>query len=259
MKTNINVIKFTIILSVITFFITLFISMNMKFMWFELKYIPNDFLIAIFSGIFGSTFVVLICEFQKYLLLKKQYESMMYNIMIEILARFMTIRTSVRLLIENEDDLVTQGFFEDFKQKIIFLFNQFYSIEYKTWFKKHKLFSATELFIKYSNDEIMKLLDDCAYLDVAIYNERINKISNTFPDKITSRDITIKQLLVIYYNRFNKVTKEIEEYILKIDYNGKYNFKARIEKVKEYHEMYRSNCTVDDFIKNNEEYLTGYK
>lgn len=105
----------------------------------------------------------------------------------------------------------------------------------------------------------MKLLDDCAYLDVAIYNERINKISNNFPDKITSRDITIKQLLVIYYNRFNKVTKEIEEYILKIDYNGKYNFKARIEKVKEYHEMYRSNCTVDDFIKNNEEYLTGYK
>lgn len=71
MNTSIKVIKFTTIISIITVIITLGISLNIKYLWFEIKYIPYDFLMAIFSGIFGSTVVVLICEIQKYLLAKK--------------------------------------------------------------------------------------------------------------------------------------------------------------------------------------------
>ena len=173
MNTSIKVIKFTTIIAIITSIITLVVSLNIKFMWFEIKYILNDFLMAIFSGVFGSTLVVLICEIQKYLLSKKQAEYMLYSCMTEVLARFMTIRTSIRLLIENPQDLVNQGLFDDFKQRMEQQFNIFYGVDYTTWCKKQKLFLATKNFIIYSNDKIMKLLDDCAYLDVALYNERI--------------------------------------------------------------------------------------
>ena len=140
MNTSIKVIKFTTIISIITVIITLGISLNIKYLWFEIKYIPNDFLIAIFSGIFGSTLVVLICEIQKYLLAKTQSEYILYSCMTEVLARFMTMRTSLRLLIENPQDLVNQGLFNEFKQRMEYQFNIFYNANYTTWCKKQKLF-----------------------------------------------------------------------------------------------------------------------
>lgn len=255
MNTSIKVIKFTTIISIITVIITLGISLNIKYLWFEIKYIPNDFLMAIFSGIFGSTLVVLICEIQKYLLAKKQSEYILYSCMTEVLARFMTMRTSLRLLIENPQDLVNQGLFDEFKQRMEYQFNIFYNADYTTWCKKQKLFLATKNFILYSNDTIMKLLDDCAYLDVALYNERIKQLQNNQPDYITSLNSTIRQILIIYVKRFNEVIEKIEKYIIEIDYRDKYKFKSRIENVKQYHEDYRKSCTVEEFIENNKDYL----
>lgn len=255
MNTSIRVIKFTTIIAIITVIITLVISLNIKYMWFELKYIPNDFLMAIFSGIFGSTLVVLICEIQKYLLTKKQSEYILYSCMTEVLARFMTMRTSLRLLIENPQDLVNQGLFNEFKQRMEYQFNIFYNVDYTTWCKRQKLFLTTKKFILYSNNTIMKLLDDCAYLDVALYNERIKQLQNNQPDYITSFNSTIKQLLIIYVKRFNEVIEKIEKYIIEIDYRDKYKFKSRIENVKKYHEDYRKSSTVEEFIKNNKDYL----
>ena len=226
MNTSIRVIKFTTIIAIITVIITLVISLNIKYMWFELKYIPNDFLMAIFSGIFGSTLVVLICEIQKYLLMKKQSEYILYSCMTEVLARFMTMRTSLRLLIENPQDLVNQGLFNEFKQRMEYQFNIFYNVDYTTWCKRQKLFLTTKNFILYSNNTIMKLLDDCAYLDVALYNERIKQLQNNQPDYITSLNSTIKQLLIIYVKRFNEVIEKIEKYIIEIDYRDKYKFKC---------------------------------
>ena len=255
MNTSIKVIKFTTIISIITVIITLGISLNIKYLWFEIKYIPNDFLMAIFNGIFGSTLVVLICEIQKYLFAKKQSEYILYSCMIEVLQRFMTMRTSLRLLIENPQDLVNQGLFDEFKQRMKYQFNIFYNADYTTWCKKQKLFLATNNFISYSNDKIMKLIDDCAYLDVALYNERIKQLQNNQPDYITSFNSTIKQLLIIYVKRFNEVIEKIEKYIIEIDYRDKYKFKSRIENVKQYHEDYRKSCTVEEFIENNKDYL----
>lgn len=255
MNTSIRVIKFTTIIAIITVIITLVISLNIKYMWFELKYIPNDFLMAIFSGIFGSTLVVLICEIQKYLLMKKQSEYILYSCMTEVLARFMTMRTSLRLLIENPQDLVNQGLFNEFKQRMEYQFNIFYNVDYTTWCKRQKLFLTTKNFILYSNNTIMKLLDDCAYLDVALYNERIKQLQNNQPDYITSLNSTIKQLLIIYVKRFNEVIEKIEKYIIEIDYRDKYKFKSRIENVKKYHEDYRKSSTVEEFVENNKDYL----
>lgn len=255
MNTSIRVIKFTTIIAIITVIITLVISLNIKYMWFELKYIPNDFLMAIFSGIFGSTLVVLICEIQKYLLTKKQSEYILYSCMTEVLARFMTMSTSLRLLIENPQDLVNQGLFNEFKQRMEYQFNIFYNVDYTTWCKRQKLFLTTKNFILYSNNTIMKLLDDCAYLDVALYNERIKQLQNNQPDYITSFNSTIKQLLIIYVKRFNEVIEKIEKYIIEIDYRDKYKFKSRIENVKKYHEDYRKSSTVEEFIENNKDYL----
>jgi len=255
MNTSIKVIKFTTIISIIIVIITLGISLNIKYLWFEIKYIPNDFLMAIFSGIFGSTLVVLICEIQKYLLAKKQSEYILYSCMTEVLARFMTMRTSLRLLIENPQDLVNQGLFNEFKQRMEYQFNIFYNADYTTWCKKQKLFLATNNFISYSSDKIMKLIDDCIYLDVALYNERIKQLQNNQPDYITSFNSTIKQLLIIYVKRFNEVIEKIEKYIIEIDYMDKYKFKSRIENVKQYHEDYRKSCTVEEFIENNKDYL----
>lgn len=255
MNTSIKVIKFTTIISIITVIITLGISLNIKYLWFEIKYIPNDFLIAIFSGIFGSTLVVLICEIQKYLLAKTQSEYILYSCMTEVLARFMTMRTSLRLLIENPQDLVNQGLFNEFKQRMEYQFNIFYNANYTTWCKKQKLFLATNNFILYSNDKIMKLIDDCAYLDVALYNERIKQLENNQSDYITSLNSTIRQILIIYMKRFNEVIEKVEEYIIEIDYKNKYKFKERIVNVKQFHEDYRKSCTVEEFIENNKDYL----
>ena len=218
MSENIKVIKFTMITALITIIITLGISLNIKFMWFEIKYIPNDFLLAIFSGVFASTLVVLICEIQKYLLSKKQAEYMLYSYMTEILGGFITLRNSIELLIKNLQDLVNENMFDEFIERMKYQINLFYNVDYTTWSKKQSLFLATNDFILYCNDKIMKLLNDCKYFKVAIINERIKLLKNNKKDYTTSSNSTVSTLLTIYLKKFDEVIQKIEEYLIAVDY-----------------------------------------
>ena len=69
MSTNLKVIKYTAIVSACFFVATFAICLNKSYEWFNIKWLSNDFLLAIFSGVFASTLVVLICEIQKSVLI----------------------------------------------------------------------------------------------------------------------------------------------------------------------------------------------
>lgn len=79
MSTNLKIIKFTAIVSGISFLATFVIRLNISYGCFDIKWLSNEFLLTIFGGVFASTLVVLICEIHKYLLNKTQAENVMYK------------------------------------------------------------------------------------------------------------------------------------------------------------------------------------
>lgn len=93
MSTNLKIIKFTAIVSGVSFLATFVICLNISYGRFDIKWLSNEFLLTIFGGVFASTLVVLICETHKYFLNKTQAENAMYNCCTEMLASFLSLKT----------------------------------------------------------------------------------------------------------------------------------------------------------------------
>ena len=66
MSSNLKTMKLTAILSGVFLIVTFTVCLNMSYEWFSIKWLSNDFLLTVFGGLFASTLVVLICEWQKY-------------------------------------------------------------------------------------------------------------------------------------------------------------------------------------------------
>ncbi|MBP3629882.1 MAG: hypothetical protein J6J23_00125, partial [Clostridia bacterium] len=71
MSSNLKTMKLTVILSGCFLIVTFIICLNKSYEWFSIKWVSNDFLLTVFCGLFSSTLVVLICEWQKYFFNKR--------------------------------------------------------------------------------------------------------------------------------------------------------------------------------------------
>ena len=78
METSVKIIKFTTVMSGIFMILTYGVSLNVAYLWFDIEWLSNNFLLTIFGGIFASMLVVLICEVHKYLLLKREAENQIF-------------------------------------------------------------------------------------------------------------------------------------------------------------------------------------
>ena len=74
MSSNLKTMKLTAILSGGFLIVTFIICLNKSYEWFSIKWLSNDFLLTVFGGLFASTLVVLICEWQKYFFNKRSVE-----------------------------------------------------------------------------------------------------------------------------------------------------------------------------------------
>lgn len=92
--------------------------------------------------------VVLICEIQKYFISKQEAEDKLYDCCLEILARFMSAKTTLVTAKQNRHQL-SEGLLSALYQHGQYNINLCLKIDYSTFHKKNKLYIAKENYIRF--------------------------------------------------------------------------------------------------------------
>ena len=249
MSTNLKVIKFTTIISCCFLVSTFVICLNISYGWFDIKWLSNNFLLAIFSGVFASTLVVLICEIQKYFLNKRQAENMLYSCCTEMIARFLSSKTMLIELVNDKSRLATEKLLESLCQHISYQMNVYFSVDYTTFCKKQTLFVAKNNFNKFLIETVQKTLRDCTYYDIAFNNVEVKNLQNGISKyQITSNDKELYDVINALIKDINSCINSIVSFTEKIDYSGRFEFKKRFQDTKETQSNYRQE-SIKDFLK----------
>lgn len=250
MKTNLKVIKFTTILSGCLCFATFLACLNVSYECFTIKWL-NEFLLAVFGGAFASMLVVLICEIQKYFISKQEAEDKLYDCCLEILARFMSAKTTLVTAKQNRHQL-SEGLLTALYQHGQYNMNLCFKIDYSTFHKKNTLYIAKENYIRFLVQTIEPTLRSCAFLDMAINEAQIANLQNKISANLVFANGNVLEIVNILIDKFEECINGTVEFMEKIDYSGRFKFKERFTNVQKDQEFFRE-VSVEDFIKENKE------
>lgn len=196
MRTSINLIKFSGVLSLVFVIITYVISLN-NTLTINFAWITKDFALAISSGIFAGFFVMLICEIQKYLKMKEDIERNMFYQTMYLYIEIFLINKIMTEFLENKDDSVPYNLLSERKNRAICQVNALRQIDYVTFCKKNFFAVKVLEFSSQRLEKIEKFLNDCDCLEIAIRKTEISNLQKgivncriTSSDEIVSRTFT---------------------------------------------------------------------
>ena len=251
MRTNIKTIIFTSICSIIFLVTTYFICLNISYAWFEIKWLSNNFLLTIFSGLFASMMVVLICEIQKYHLSKTETETNLYNGCLEILAGFETSKQTLTYLKENNDQIVTKGLLEDVYKHILKSIDKYLDIDYVTCNKKNQLYIENQHFATFLLQYVRPTSYDFIFLDLAINEQKIENLQQCIPENNVFAKGNLLKVINILLDKFEICIDGILEFMKKIDYSGRFKFEERYNQIQSDKDFYKISDVADFIEKNN--------
>lgn len=234
MSTNLKVIKYTAIVSVVFLIATFFVCLNISYQWFDIKWMPNEFLLTISGGIFSSTMVVLLCEIQKYLINKRNSENALFDCCTRMLAYFISAKSMLTRLQENKDENIPTGMLNEFQQNVKYQLSFYFNIDYTTCRKEQTLYVAHSEFAKFLIDTVQKVAYDVTYLDIAVITQKLESINSTpSTDRVTAKDIIVARTIAKLVEELTLCIDQIADFCEKIDYSKRYKFKERFtQKVK---------------------------
>ena len=139
------------------------------------KLLEKDFFLALSSGIFASSCVVLFSEIVKYNLNKKNIQNALYENLRELYRQFISHKKYVQFLINNPQKEVAENTFSANAPMINNLAYAIRFLQYDTFLKNH---FSYELFYFQQNE--MSLLDNytsacMTFLQIAIVKTRLEK------------------------------------------------------------------------------------
>lgn len=253
MRTNINLIKFSGILSLVFVIITYVISLD-NILEYKFAWITKDFALAISSGIFAGFFVMLICEIQKYLKAKEEVERYIFYQTVYLYIQVFLIRKNLNESLENKSKEIHKNLLTEYKNCAS---NQIYAlrqIDYITFGKKNLFTINVSKFLTQELDNLEKFLNYCGCLEIAVLTSQHNNIqSGVFNNIITSSDEIVSKTITKLINLATEKEEEISTQLQLIDDHCKnrFNWEERRKKIKN---GYRSlkNCDVFNQLLNEE-------
>ena len=247
-------IIFTLTMSLTLLIITYVFSLAKYFCWFDYKWIPNDFILIIFGGAFGSSLVVLLTEWFQYKQLKKNLEDELYNHMKIMYSHLIDTRNTLKMVIENRNQQVSEGMFKDLKNIIMTALNYFTNIDYAPFSKKQELYVGL-LALKNDYFKYKKIIDNLGFFDIAIIQTKLDELkkNSIFNNPINSSFENIFKVSKILFNQINNFITQCESLLLKLDYSGRYKWNENKDKIKSQDSLLIENSLLMKFLKDNEE------
>ena len=219
---------------------------------FECNWLTNEFLFVIFSGAFASSLVVLINEIFGYRQLKKALENELYSHTVYLYAAAKVAKNTMTAVIENTEIHVVPDMLDQQQYQISSALNCIFNLDYSTFCKKQELsVELTAFKEKYSS--YMAMIRECAYLRMSINQTQIDELMKNpcFNGPINTTYPLVLKTAQILQKHFDTIMDDCEKLLDKVDYSGRFNWKARKDKVSQVNSIDLEDGTLENFFKRN--------
>lgn len=201
MKTQIKVIRFVAIMSIVLAVITYLITVNIEVGFFRLNtpWLSNNFLLTVCGGAFASMLVVLLCEIQKYFEIKKSTEAIIFKHLRHICIQLFSLDKLIKECLENPTRVMPNGILSFSTEAIRSAIDELQVVEYDTFLKKNKLKESFSAFQKKALVDIRYYTIYEKYLSIAISEDQIAYINEhgekgTITSSSTKTNYVLKKL-----------------------------------------------------------------
>lgn len=200
MKTSVITIKYVILLSVVFLLLAYTISLNEenKYLILNTPWLSNDFVFAIAGGALASLLVILVCELQKYFLLKRQTEDAIYIQLFGLYEQITIIYYNTRRQLSEKVLPVPSNLIDGIANSGQLFLSNLSSVDYTTLGKHKVIIETLNQYKGKKGEEIRSFLQDCIFLPMAIKEDRIeilkqgvDKLSNSSSPKT---NLTLKKI-----------------------------------------------------------------
>lgn len=194
-------------------------------------FIRKEFLLAIFSGISGSSFVVLFSEIIKYMLNKKNIENALYGNLRELYCQLIKQIKYTEMLFLNQKMAVAENVYSANVPTMISFINAIKFFEYKPFktnvFANHlKNFQQSEIF------SFEKYLTACmSFLQISILKTKQEKLKQGILNYApTSTDEKVGEVLKVMKKEAENICKIVGELITSLDKICRHRFSWKKDK-----------------------------
>lgn len=209
-----------------------------------------DFLITIFGGIFASTLVVMVCEIQKYSLIKKKVEDELYNHMTIAYANAMVMKNIVGEVINNPNKPVVENSLIQCRNQLLSTLFHVCTIDYAPFKQGKELLVALQTF----RNDITKTestINDSIYFDIAISQDKILELQKNPQSRleINGTHVNVAAVAKILSAQFQAVIEKCETFLSAIDYSKRYKFQERKTVIQQRGDVFAQDHSLESFLK----------
>ena len=200
--------------------LTYAISLNMEMGIININSytISNSFLFTLFSGVFASTLVVLICELNKYYDSKKRVENSLYMQFASLYVQLLIIRNNTAKMLQNPNEQLAQNLLEIPTSNSKASLDSIRNLEFCTFKGKSPIELALKSFIGNGDIKLEDFMTNCKFLEIAINEDKIEFMKGgNFSPIITSASDKTHKVLSILNKNVEGFINEIDSLIIKID------------------------------------------
>lgn len=252
MRTSINTIKFISLLSVAFLLLTYCISLNEENKWLILNtpWLSNDFVFTIVGGTFASLLVILACEIQKHLLLKRQTEDEVYRQLFSLYTQIIIIHYNIKRQLAESYAPVPMNLVDEIASKGLFCLNNLNSIDFATFKTRNAIWAVLHQYNGKNGMSIRAFLQNSVFLKMAINEDRIAGLKQGRDEVIVTTSPNTHNVLKKIFADSSVILTFVELSLAEIDKECKYRYRWRELKRNvisgEENFVYAS---LDDFIK----------
>lgn len=228
MSTSVRIIKFIVILCIVTLILTYIVSLNIENIFFNLNtiWLSNNFLFTILSGAFASLIVIIICEIQKYIFLKRETENMIFSQLLALYTQITIIYYNANRTLNDSKNPVAANLFDSPSNIGKSILKNIEPIDYTPFL----INSIAKYLCKFKNNDCLKIdafLNNLLFYKMALSYDKIELIKKNLPEVVTSNLQSTHDVLKKIQQDSNAILTYLEKIMEAFDLgcNNRFNWK----------------------------------
>lgn len=218
-----------------------YVNEEYKFIQLESKWLPYNFFVSIFSGIFASMLVVVLCEVKKYLCLKNEKEDYLFRKSLTLFSYLNVMKVTLERFISDKKLLVDDRLFDEPLHLIQNEMNCIKEVEYATFIAGQNSLTGQIGSFKYQLIQANRILQAGIRLRLLLtkikeerWQEQIaNRCFTTDIHGVSSEDEKVSILFNDIYNDVCSLLNIVDSFVKSLDAqcNGRYKWEEKKEQL----------------------------
>lgn len=257
MSVNVKIIKHLILLSFVFMAATYAVFLNMEggYIILQSKWVSNNLLFAIFSGVFASILVVVLNETRQYLINKRSTQDILFSQFATLYSQLLIMQNNMRKSIEQHDEIITDTLLEQSSSISKMCIENISNVDYATFCPQNKIQKMIQRFRLVHKSEFILYLNNCGYLKIAIVEDQMLNIK-TFghQETITSQSLNTGKTVIKLQKGIVPLLLVVNQYLELLDnsVSNRYKWVSVRDNMQAYHNNYTF-ISLKDFLSKEDE------